>query len=78
MNEHTGYLRASGFKRILRTQPRMDAPAPLRIDIQHGEGEIKQVATDILGTTQLITSRHVGDSQPVTVLFSLTLSAKSL
>jgi hypothetical protein len=71
LNDKTGYLWASGFKPILRTYDGWDVPAPLRIDIQHGDAEIRNVATDILGLTKLnYNSCHVGDSQPVTVLFS--------
>ena len=44
---------------------------PLRIDIQHGEADIVQVATDILSLTKLnYNACKLGDSQPVTVGFS--------
>jgi hypothetical protein len=46
-------------------------PAPLRIDIQQGCGDIVQVARDILGLTKLnYNACRLGESQPVTVKFS--------
>ena len=44
---------------------------PLRIEIQHGEASIEQVARDILGLTKLnYNACPLGDAQPVTVGFS--------
>jgi 2-methylisocitrate lyase-like PEP mutase family enzyme len=46
-------------------------PVPLRIDIEHGEGDIEQVAKDILSLTKLnYNACKLGDSEPVTVAFS--------
>jgi hypothetical protein len=46
-------------------------PVPLRIDIQHGEADIEQVAKDIFALTKLnYNACNLGDSEPVTVLFS--------
>ncbi len=66
-----GYLWASGFKPRLRTYDGWEVPVPLRIDVQHGDADIEQVAKDILGLTKLnYNTSHLGDSEPVTVLFS--------
>jgi len=66
-----GYLWASGFIPRLRTYPGWESPVPLRIDIQHGQAEIEQVAGDILALTKLnYNACRYGDSQPVTIGFS--------
>jgi len=66
-----GYLWASGFKPRLRTYDGWEVPVPLRIDVQHGDAGIEQVAQDIFGLTKLnYNSSRLGDSEPVTVLFS--------
>jgi len=70
-SERVGYLWASGFKPILRTYDGWDVPEPLRIEIQHGEADIRQVAIDIFGLTKLnYNACKLGESQPVTVHFS--------
>jgi len=39
--------------------------------VQHGQGELVQVATDILGLTKLdYNSCQLGESQPITVKYS--------
>jgi hypothetical protein len=48
VNDSTCYLWASGFKPRLGTYDGAEVPAPLRIDIEYGKAELKQVATDIL------------------------------
>ncbi len=66
-----GYLWASGFISRLRTYPGWESPVPLKIDIQHGEAEIEQVARDVLALTKLnYNACRFGDSQPVTIGFS--------
>ena len=66
-----GYLWASGFIQRLRTYPGWEAPVPLRIDIQHGEASIEQVAQDIFALTKLnYNACRFGDSEPVTIGFS--------
>jgi hypothetical protein len=66
-----GYVWASGFKPRLRTYDGWEVPVPLRIDVQHGDAGIEQVAQDIFGLTKLnYNSSRLGDSEPVTVLFS--------
>jgi hypothetical protein len=66
-----GYLWASGFKPRLATYDGSEVPVPLRIEIQHGEADLRQVATDILGLTKLnYNACRLGDAQPVTIGFS--------
>lgn len=66
-----GYTWASGFIPRLRTYPGWESPVPLRIDIQHGEADIEQVAQDILALTKLnYNACRFGDSEPVTIGFS--------
>lgn len=71
VSDRAGYLWASGFKPFLRTYDGWDVPEPLRIEIQHGDAEIRQVAMDIFGLTKLnYNACKLGESQPVTVHFS--------
>jgi hypothetical protein len=71
LSEHSGFLWASGFKPILRTYDGWDVPEPLRIEIQHGKADIRQVAIDIFALTKLnYNACKLGESQPVTVHFS--------
>ncbi len=66
-----GYLWASGFIPRLRTYPGWETPVPLRIDIQHGDADIEQVALDISALTKLnYNACRFGDSEPVTIGFS--------
>ena len=70
-SEGTAYLWTSGFKPSLLTYDGFETPVPLRIDIQHGEAEIAQVSTDILGLTKLnYNACKLGDANPVTIKFS--------
>lgn len=71
VNEKTAYLWASGFKGRLATYDGWEIPVPLRIDVQHGQADILQVAKDILGLTKLnYNACRLGDSEPVTIGFS--------
>lgn len=71
MSNRSGFLYASGFKPRLGTYDGWETPVPLRIDIQHGDATIEQVARDILGLTKLnYNACKLGESQPVTVGFS--------
>ncbi|MBI2080076.1 hypothetical protein HYT84_04890 [Candidatus Micrarchaeota archaeon] len=71
INEKSGYLWGSGFKPKLGTYDGWEVPVPLKIDIQHGEAGIEEVAKDILGLTKLnYNACKLGDSEPVTILFS--------
>ena len=69
--ERQAYLWAAGFKERIRTYDGFDVPAPLRIEVQHGDADIHQVATDILALTKLnYNTCRLGDSEPVTIGFS--------
>ncbi len=71
LNERTAYLWASGFKPTVLSYDGWEVPVPLRIDIEHGEADIEQVARDILGLTKLnYNACKLGDASPVTVGFS--------
>jgi hypothetical protein len=71
VSDRSGYLFASGVVPNLGTYPGSEAPVPLRIDVQHGDSNIEQVAKDILGLTKLnYNACKVGDSEPITILFS--------
>ncbi len=71
LSDRTGYLFASGFKPRLATYDGWETPAPLRIDIQHGDASIDQVARDILGLTKLnYNACRLGEGQPVTIGFA--------
>lgn len=66
-----GYLWASGFVSRLRTYPGWESPVPLKIDIQHGDADIDQVARDVFALTKLnYNACRFGDSEPVTIGFS--------
>lgn len=70
-SNRVGYLWASGFKPALRTYDGFDVPEPLRIEVQHGEADLLQVAKDIFALTKLnYNACKLGESQPVTVHFS--------
>jgi hypothetical protein len=65
------FLWSSGFKLRLETYDGFDVPLPLRIDVQHGQADIRQVAEDILGLTKLnYNTCRLGETDPVTVGFS--------
>jgi hypothetical protein len=65
------YLWTSGFSPRLGTYDGWEVPAPLRIDVQHGDTKVEQVASDILGLTKLnYNACRLGESEPVTVGFS--------
>jgi hypothetical protein len=67
----TGFLLGSGFKPRLLTYDGWEIPVPLRIDIEHGDADIEQVTKDIFGLTKLnYNTCKLGDSRPVTILFS--------
>ena len=71
INDRKGYLWGSGFKPRLGTYDGWEVPAPLRMEIQHGDADLQQVAQDILGLTKLnYNACRLGDSEPVTIGFS--------
>ena len=48
-----------------------EVPVPLSITVQHGDGDILQVAKDILGLTKLnYNSCQLGEGRPITVKYS--------
>jgi hypothetical protein len=71
LNSRSAYLWASGFKPTVLSYDGWEVPNPLRIDIEHGEADIEQVAKDIFGLTKLnYNTCKLGDTRPVTVGFS--------
>ncbi len=71
VDERKALLWASGFKPSLGTYDGWETPRPLRIEVQHGESDITQVAADIFALTKLnYNSCRLGDAEPVTVGFS--------
>ena len=71
ISPRTGYLWASGFKPRLGTYDGWETPVPMRIEVQHGEADLEQVATDILGLTKLnYNACKLGEGEPVTIGFS--------
>lgn len=67
----TAYLWATGFKPTVLSYDGWEVPVPLRLDIEHGDADITQVARDILGLTKLnYNACKLGDGEPVTVGFS--------
>lgn len=71
VDKRTAYLWGTGYKPKIDNYDGWETPAPLKIDIQHGQADIKQVAEDILALTKLnYNSCKMGDSEPVTIGFS--------
>lgn len=71
IDDRTGFLWGSGFKPRLGTYDGVDLPIPLKIDIQHGEHDIEQVAKDILALTKLnYNTCKLGEGEPVTIGYS--------
>ena len=66
-----GLLFTSGFKPRIATYDGWEIPVPLAITTQHGQANLIQVATDILGLTKLnYNACQLGESQPITVKYS--------
>jgi hypothetical protein len=71
LNSRHGLLYTNGFKPRIATYDGFEVPVPLSITIQHGEGDIVQVARDILGLTKLnYNSCQLGEGRPITVKYS--------
>lgn len=71
LDKKSGLLWASGFKYQLASYDGTEIPIPLKIDVQHGDAEIEQIAKDILGLTKLnYNACRFGESEPVTIGFS--------
>jgi hypothetical protein len=61
----------NGFKPRIATYDGFEVPVPLAITVQHGDGDLVQVAKDILGLTKLnYNSCQLGEGQPITVKYS--------
>jgi len=70
-NARYGLLFTNGFKPRIATYDGFEVPVPLSISIQHGEGDILQVAKDILGLTKLnYNSCQLGEGRPITIKYS--------
>lgn len=66
-----GLLYTNGFKPRIATYDGFEVPVPLSITIQHGDGDVLQVAKDILGLTKLnYNSCQLGEGRPITVKYS--------
>jgi hypothetical protein len=66
-----GLLFTTGFKPRVATYDGWETPVPLAITVQHGDGDLLQVARDILGLTKLnYNACDIGESQPITVKYS--------
>ncbi len=64
-------LWGSGFTPRHRQYVGAEVPVPLRIDIQHGDADVRDVARDIFGLTKLnYNACRLGESEPVTIGFS--------
>ncbi|MBN9368575.1 MAG: hypothetical protein J0H59_16295 [Comamonadaceae bacterium] len=69
-NRH-GLLYTNGFKARIASYDGFEIPVPLSITIQFGEGDIVQVAKDILGLTKLnYNSCQLGEGRPITIKYS--------
>lgn len=66
-----GLLYTNGFKPRIATYDGFEVPVPLSITIQYGDGDVLQVAKDILGLTKLnYNSCQLGEGRPITVKYS--------
>lgn len=66
-----GLLFTNGFKARIATYDGFEVPVPLEISLQHGEGDILEIAKDILGLTKLnYNACQLGEGQPITVKYS--------
>jgi hypothetical protein len=66
-----GLLFTTGFKPRIATYDGWEIPVPLSITVQHGDADLLQVASDILGLTKLnYNACQLGESQPITVKYS--------
>ena len=72
VTDRRAFLWGSGFKLRLGTYDGKETPVPLRIEVQHGDADIRQVASDILALTKLnYNACRLGDARPVTVGYSM-------
>lgn len=70
-SDRHGLLFTNGFKSRIATYDGFEVPVPLAITLQHGGGDLVQVARDILGLTKLnYNACQLGEGQPITVKYS--------
>lgn len=68
---NTAFLWGSGFTPATTSYRGTETPVPVRIDLQHGEGDIERIARDIFGLTKLnYNACQVGKNVPITIGFS--------
>lgn len=66
-----GLLFTNGFKPRIATYDGFEVPVPLAITLQHGDGDLVQIARDILGLTKLnYNACQIGEGNPITVKYS--------
>lgn len=66
-----GLLFTNGFKARIATYDGFEVPVPLEITLQHGEGDILEIAKDILGLTKLnYNACQLGEGRPITIKYS--------
>ena len=71
LGDSSAFLWGSGFEPGIGTYRGAEVPVPLRLDVQHGDADIEQVARDIMGLTKLnYNACRTGDRLPVTIGFS--------
>lgn len=71
LHPRRGYLWTKGFVPRLQTYQGREVPNPLAIDICHGEADLQQVMTDIMGLTKVNFNRcDFADGEPVTLRFA--------
>ena len=71
LGQSSAFLWGSGFEPGIGTYRGADVPLPLRLDVQHGDADIEQIAYDIMGLTKLnYNACRPGDRLPVTIGFS--------
>lgn len=71
LSNRAGLFWGGGFKPRIATYDGWETPAPLRIDVQHGDVPVERVAQDIFCLTKLnYNACRLGDTQPVTIGFS--------
>ena len=70
-SDRRAYLWTTGFTPRLNTYPGREVPNPITVDIVHGEADIRQVLTDLMGLTKLnFNNASFADGLPVTLRFA--------
>jgi hypothetical protein len=69
--DRRAYLWTTGFTPRLNTYPGREVPNPLTIDIVHGDADLRQVLTDLMGLTKRnFNNAGFSDGLPVTLRFA--------